>query len=183
MGYDFLIEDIEKILNRLDVYSQQISPDKLFKILMFAIDKCNFSNEIGKNIDSIIKCCKEKYALFYYYLILGIRVNKIKKEECNKYLEIIELGIADVTKSFIKKYYMKMKRNGYMDCGQLFSKFVDELKKTDTKTAAQIVIDLYKFGDVQAYFKLNKPLLSTLLDAYYIYVPNLNGNMILMELQ
>lgn len=79
MGYDFLIEDIEKILNRLDVYSQQISPDKLFKIFMFAIDKCNFSNEIEKNIDSIIKCCKEKYVLFYYYLILGIRVNKNKK--------------------------------------------------------------------------------------------------------
>lgn len=176
MGYEFLVEDIERILNKLDVYSQQISPDKLFKIIMFAIDKCNFSGEIEKNIDFIISCCKEKYFLFYYYLILGIRVNRIKQEECNTYLEMIESKMSNVARSFIKSQYMKMKKSGYLDCGQLFSKMIEELRQLDTKTATQIIIDLYKFNDFQAYFKLNKPLLSTFLDAYYIYVPNLNGD-------
>lgn len=167
-------EDILRIMQSPTVFTKDLDSESLFQIVEAFANDPEIRPILEANKHAILTRCTQEFDMFNYYTILSLKKYGFDAEECNQVLDITVNKIFSIkSRIFLRRYYNKMQAEGIVSSGIIFEEMLAKLKQTDTSEASTILFDLYIFPDFQKFLNERHRVMSTLIEAYQIYAPEI----------
>ncbi len=160
-------------------FLETLSSEELFILIFTFINDTDIRELIIKDSDFIINRCGFDYDMYNYFTLLALKLGKVNVEKCDDILNrTVKKIFSSKTLILLMKKYKEIKTNGIIPKEELFNKILNDLEKRDTEESSTILFDLAIFPDFAIFLKTNHRVISTLIEAYQIYAPEVMSSKI-----
>lgn len=158
-------------------FLQELNSEELFQVVMaFAKDE-EIRPFLENNSKNIIGRCSIDFDMYNYLTILALKFNDINKEMCQNILsKTVNAIFSQESRMFLFKLYKEMREKGVIKKELVFEQALDKLRAYNTNTSSVILFDLYTFPDFQLMLNEKHRVISTLIEAYKFYNPDIIGS-------
>jgi len=172
-------------------FIETLSSEELFELVMISFNNEELKKLLDRDFDKILKRSTIDYDMFNYFTILAFKIfgGGYQKEACDKSLnKTVKSIFSKETLIYLMRKFKKIKEHGFASKDELFKEILDDLKDIDTKKSSVILFDLFIFPDFQIMLQSKHRVISTLINSYQIYDPNIvsskifNGSTIIGKL-
>lgn len=172
-------DKIQKILLSANSkgFLKELNSEEMFQVVMAFADDKDIRGILVENAKDILDRCSVDFDMYNYFTILALKFNHINKEKCQARLDdTINRVFSSDSKLFLMKQYQNMKKNGVVKKELVFNKILEDLKQKSPDLSSSILFDLYIFPDFQLFFNEKHRIISTLIEAYRFYDPDVVGS-------
>lgn len=172
--------EIKKLLEENEKFIETVTSEELFQIVMAFSRDTEIRPAIEKNAIRILERCTIDYDMFNCFTIIWMKTSKIEVESAEECLNktIYKIFSKDSITYLINLIIM-MKRKGVKSKEELFDIIRDDLNKMPTEKSSKILFDLYIFPDFKLLLNTRHRVLSTLIEAYQLYDPEIVSSQII----
>lgn len=171
---------IRELLEKDMEFIESLTSEELFQVIMTFSNDYELRPLIEKNIDYIFYRCTVDYDMFNFFTIVCLKMFKIDRERAEECLNrTIKKIFGKESIIYLLKLIKMMQNDGVIAKEDLFKIIIDDLNEMPTSKSSKILFDLYIFPDFKLFLNTYYRIVSTLIEAYQLYDPDIMSSQII----